>query len=110
MQWLIATDGSASPSSVEQLASAGWGFVVDRIGCLSGVEVECWGEVLTDDRDPRALGADSLTNNSGELWPLAEAFLWLRDESGDKSVSVTFVYDSEVAGSCDGTLGTTIAS
>ena len=65
-QWLIATDGSASPSSVEQLASAGWGFVVDRIGCLSGVEVECWGEVLTDDRDPRALGADSLTNNFGE--------------------------------------------
>ena len=67
-QWLIATDGSASPSSVEQPASVanGWGFVVNRIGCLSGVEVECWGEVLTDDRDPRALGADSLTNNSGE--------------------------------------------
>ena len=43
-QWLIATDGSASPSSVEQPASAGWGFVVDRVGCLSGVEVECWGE------------------------------------------------------------------
>ena len=34
---------------------------------MEGVEVECWGEVLTDDRDPRALGADSLTNNSGEL-------------------------------------------
>ena len=31
------------------------------------MEVECWGEVLTDDRDPRALGADSLTNNSGEI-------------------------------------------
>ena len=29
---------------------------------------------------------------------LAEVFLWLRDESGDdKSVAVTFVYDSEVA-------------
>ena len=56
------------------------------------------GEVLTDDRDPRALGADSLTNNSGELWALAEAFLWLRDESGDeKSLSVTLIYDSEVA-------------
>ena len=97
-QWLIATDGSASPSSVEQPASAGWGFVVDRIGCLEGVEVECWGEVLTDDRDPRALGADSLTNNAGELWALAEAFLWLRDESGDdKTVSVTLIYDSEVA-------------
>ena len=65
---------------------------------MSGVEVECWGEVLTDDRDPRALGADSLTNNSGELWALAEALLWLRDESGDdKSVSGTLVYDSEVA-------------
>ena len=74
------------------------GFVVDRVGFLSGMEVECWGEVLTDDRDPRALGADSLTNNSGELWALAEAFLWLRDDSGDdKSVSVTLIYDSEVA-------------
>ena len=28
--WLIAPDGSASPSSVEQPASAGWGFVVKR--------------------------------------------------------------------------------
>ena len=55
-QWLIATDGSASPSPVEQPASAGWGLVVDRVGCLSGVEVECWGEVLTDDRDPRPQG------------------------------------------------------
>ena len=97
---------------MEQPASAGWGFVVDRVGCLAGVEVECWGEVLTDDRDPKALGADSLTNNSGELWALAEAFLWLRDESGDdKSVSVTLVYDSEVAkGPSSKTLGTTIAS
>ena len=45
-------------------------MLLDRVGCLSGVEVECWGEVLTDDRDPRALGADSLTSNSGELWAL----------------------------------------
>ena len=47
------------------------GFVVDRVGCLAGVEVKCWGEVLSDDRDPRTLGADSLTNNSSELWALA---------------------------------------
>ena len=41
------------------------------------------------------------------FWALVEAFLWLRDESGDdKSVSVTFVYDSEVAkGLVNGTLG-----
>ena len=38
---------------------------------------------MIDDRGPRALGADSLTNNSGELWALA--------------VSVTLVYGSEVA-------------
>ena len=69
------------------------------LGCLAGVEAECWGEVLVDDRDPRALGADSLTNNSGDhRGGVAEALLWLRDESGnDKSVSVTLVYDSEVA-------------
>ena len=72
--WTIATDGSASPSSVEQPASAGWGFVVDRVGLLAGVEVECWGEVVTDDRDPRALGADSLSNNSGELWAWPRLF------------------------------------
>ena len=69
---------------MERPASAGWGFFVDRVGCLACVEVECWGEVLVDDRDPRALGADSFTNNSGELWALVEAFLWLRDESGDR--------------------------
>ena len=55
-------------------------------------------EVITADRDPRALGAASLTCNSGKLWALAEVLLWLRDESGDnRSVSVTLVFDSEVA-------------
>ena len=69
-----------------------------REGLLEGPEVECWGEVLVDDKDPRALGAESLTNNAAELWALAEAFLWLWDESGDnKTVPVTLVYDSEVA-------------
>ena len=68
------------------------------MGLLIGLEVECWGEVLVDDRDPESLGADSLTNNAGELWALAEAFLWLRDEAGDdRSVPVPLVYDSEVA-------------
>ena len=38
---------------------------------------------FNDDRNPRELGADSLTNDSGEFWALAEAFLWLRDESGE---------------------------
>ena len=95
---LIATDGSAAPSSVDAPASAGWAFVVHREGLLEGPEVECWGEVLVDDKDPRALGAESLTNNAAELWALAEAFLWLRDESGDnKSIPITLVYDSEVA-------------
>ena len=40
---------------------------MDRVGILAGVEVECWGEVLTDDRDPRALGADSLKQFRGTL-------------------------------------------
>ena len=98
VHWIIATDGSAAPSSVEAPASAGWAFVVHREGLLEGPEVECWGEVLVDDKDPRALGAESLTNNAAELWALAEAFLWLRDESGDnKSLPVTLVFDSEVA-------------
>ena len=96
------TDGSAAPPSGEAPASAGWAFVVQREGLLEGPEVECWGEVLVDDKDPRALGAESLTNNAAELWALAEAFLWLRDESGDnKSVPVTLVYDSEVAKGVD---------
>ena len=55
-------------------------------------------EVLLDERDPRALGADSLSYNAGELWALAEALLWLRSESnGSGRVPVTLVYDSEVA-------------
>ena len=59
-------------------ATAGWGFVVHRIGVLEGLECECWGEVLLDERDPRSLGADSLSNNAGELWALAEALLTTR--------------------------------
>ena len=79
---------------------------------FGGRRVECWGEVVIDDKDNRALGADSLTNKSGELWALAEAFLWLRNESGDgKCVSVTLIYNSEVS-KCLVTepWGTTIAS
>ena len=54
------------------------------------------GDVLVD--DPRPLGAECLTNNAGELWALAEAFLWLRDKSGDdKSFPITNMYDSQVA-------------
>ena len=71
-QWIIATNGSASPPSVEAPGSAGWGVVVDRVGVLEGPEMQCWGEVLVDDRDPGALGADALSNNAGELWALAE--------------------------------------
>ena len=66
VHWVIATDGSASPSSVEAPASAGWAFV-QREGLLEGPEVECSGEVLVDDKDPRALGAESLTTNAAEL-------------------------------------------
>ena len=75
--WIVATDGSASPPSPKCPATAGWGFLVQREGLLPGIEVECWGEVLVDDRDPRALGVDSLTNNAGELWAIAELFCGL---------------------------------
>ena len=78
--------------------TAGWGFVVHRVGVLEGLECECRGEVLLDERDPRALRAESLSNNAGELWALAEALLWLKNESNDSGrVPVTFVCDSEVA-------------
>ena len=96
--WVIATDGSATMATEHSPATVGWGFVVHRVGVLEGLECECWGEVLMDERDPRSLGADSLSNNAGELWALAEAFLWLRNESNDSGrVPVTLVYDSEVA-------------
>ena len=98
VRWVIATDGSATLATESSPATAGWGFVVNRIGVLEGLECECWGEVLLDERDPRALGADSLSNNAGELWAIAEALLWLKNESNDSGrVPVTFVYDSEVA-------------
>ena len=51
--WVIATDGSASPPSPDLPATAGWGYLVHRIGQLGCLELECWGEVLVDDRDPR---------------------------------------------------------
>ena len=43
------------------------GVHVSRVGLFEGVETEFWGEVLLDDQDPRALGADSSSNNAGEL-------------------------------------------
>ena len=56
------------------------------------------GEVLLDERDPRTLGAESPSNNAGELWAIAEALLWLKHQSDDSgTVPVTLVYDSEVA-------------
>ena len=33
VHWVIATDGSSAPSSVEALASAGWAFVVQHFCC-----------------------------------------------------------------------------
>ena len=54
------------------MVTSGW-VLASRVGLLDGREVECWGEVLVDDKDPRAFGADSLTNNDGELWSLADA-------------------------------------
>ena len=70
-----------------------------------------WGEVLTDDRDPRALGADSLTNNSGELWALAEAFLWFARRVGRRQVCFGHPCLWFWGGQrpCSGTLGTAIA-
>ena len=68
------------------------GHAIDHLLCRSrdhrflGVSKVLFEATVTDDREPRALGADSLTTNSGELWVLAEAFLWLRDESGDASL------------------------
>ena len=59
--WVIATDGSATMAIEHSPATAGWGFVVHRVGVLEGLECECWGEVLLDERDPRSLGADSLS-------------------------------------------------
>ena len=79
VHWVIATDGSASLLLLMLLRRLG-GLLLFRGKVCLGPEVECWGEVLVDDKDPRALGAESLTNNAAELWALAEAFLWLRDE------------------------------
>ena len=46
---------------------------------------------MLDERDPRALGAEPLSNNVGELWSPAEALLWLKDESNDSGrVPVAF--------------------
>ena len=40
-QWVIATDVSASPPSPDFPETAGCGFVVHRVGSLSGSD--CWG-------------------------------------------------------------------
>ena len=40
--WVIATDGSATLATDLAPATAGWGFVVQQVVVLEGIECECW--------------------------------------------------------------------
>ena len=85
---------------------AGWGFCVFEMAPASGDSsaglvrlkpiAELFGPVVTDESDPLFLGADGLSNNTGELQAIAEALLWLKDTKRSLS-PVLFCLDSEYA-------------
>ena len=108
----IYLDGSASND--HGVASAGWGFLViasEPIAIWEPVVPDAqpglwqicsrWGSVLLNRHDPHFLGANRLTNNTGEYSAFGEALLWfileVPDEIKHRLVSV-FIFDSLMSG------------
>ena len=103
--WKLYTDGSFNPHVPQ---NAGWGVAVYRSDDPADTHCLCelYAPVCLDKEDPRFLGAEQASNNTGELSAIAEALLWLRDECpGPASVPAELIYDSKYA--ADLTLGVT---
>ena len=96
-RWVLFTDG-AGPVPGKALF-AGWGVAVwDESSLSPSPHVELYGPVCTTVADSRWIGADSATNNTGELTAMVEALLWLESEAtGPAEVPATIFYDSTYA-------------
>lgn len=95
--WRLFTDGSFNPLHPN---AAGWGVAV--YDATDNQDQHCLfklhGPVLLDDTDQRFLGAEQYSNNTGELSAIAEALIWLDEESpGSSHLPAEIVYDSQYA-------------
>ena len=96
-RWLLFTDGVGP---IPQMAPhAGWGVAVSEESSTSpSPQVELFGPVCIHTADARWVGAESETNNTGELTAMIEALLWLESEApGPPEVHATILYDSTYA-------------
>ena len=95
--WQIYTDGSGPVKGVAPFA--GWGVAVwDGKSDSTSPNVRLFGPVCLSPGDSRYLGAESHTNNVGELSAMVEALIWLEQEApGAPSVPATLFYDSSYA-------------
>jgi len=72
---------------------AGWGVVVRLAGATVA---ELYGPVETNPSGPGFLGAETKSNNTGELSAMGHAFAWL-SRRGDRGRGAVIKYDSEYA-------------
>ena len=78
--WRLFTDGSGPVSGVAPFA--GWGVAVCGGQSQSpNPDVSFFGPACLAKGDKRWIGAESATNNVGELTACVEALLWLEDEA-----------------------------
>ena len=94
---VIYVDGScAGNRKVEtHVNRAGWGVHV--CSPRGQMIVELFGPVVIAPQENYYLGAEVGSNNTGELSGIAEALLWLRDNSANAVAPVIIFFDSEYA-------------
>ena len=78
--WRIFTDGAGPQAAMAKYA--GWGAAIwDNSSESNTPTFELYGPVCIHSGDARWLGADTHTNNAGELTSMVEALLWLEKEA-----------------------------
>ncbi|CAJ1372163.1 unnamed protein product [Effrenium voratum] len=95
--WHLFVDGSCPANrQVGKTTAAGWGVAVyQQQSGERSIFAELFGPVVTDLASPLSLGATCGSNNTGELSAMAEACLWLLDQS--LLYPAVLHYDSEYA-------------
>jgi len=76
----IYTDGSAAFTRLRKKSFAGWGFAVFDVGLPKSEETAAclaFGPVVVSQDHRMYLGAQRLTNNTGEMTAVLEALLWI---------------------------------
>ena len=95
--WRIFTDGAGPQKGVTN--TAGWGVAIwEDSSSATSPTFELFGPVCIYSSENRWIGAESHTNNVGELSAMVEALLWLEAEApGNDTVPAVIYYDSTYA-------------